>query len=82
MRVIITGTPIIGKGMIGMLNRRFYKMTIDGIVQCVGFGYGGEEVAEEEYQTLRAEILSRPAPADNDDVDDATALAELREVLT
>lgn len=38
----------------------YYKLTKDGYILVVGTGDGGEQITEEEYESIRSAILNAP----------------------
>ena len=44
-----------------------YKLIEDGYIIAIGRGYGGEEITQEEYNSLYALIQSRPKPPEGKD---------------
>ena len=46
---------------------RYYKQIQDGYLLCIGTGNGGEEITQEEYDSLLAHIKARPIPEDGYD---------------
>ena len=46
---------------------RYYKQIQDGYLLCIGTGNGGEEITQEEYNSLLSHIKARPIPEDGYD---------------
>lgn len=46
---------------------RHYKQIQNGYIVCIGTGSGGEEITQEEYDSMMAHIQARPTPEDGYD---------------
>ena len=46
---------------------RYYKITGEGFIYSIGVGDGGEEISEEEYNTIQTAIANKPEATETTD---------------